>query len=102
VTVSNLFVTQNVSTLNVTTELDVGNNMIVYGNLIVFGNTSLTGLTGAQVTLSSDRASINTANITTLVGQANTEIYTYIDNTLGATANANLAKAFLAYSIIFG
>jgi hypothetical protein len=102
VTVSNLFVSRNVDTLNVTNELDVGNNMIVYGNLTVFGNTSLTGLTGGEVTLTSDEATINTANIGTLIGQANTEIYTYIDNTLGATANANLAKAFLAYSIIFG
>jgi hypothetical protein len=102
VTVSNLFVTQNVQSLNVTTELDVGNNMIVYGNLTVFGNTSLVGLTGGQVTLSSDAASINTANIEILIGQANTEIYNYIDSTLGSTANANLAVGFLAYSLIFG
>ncbi len=102
VTVSNLFVTQNVQSLNVTTELDVGNNMIVYGNLTVFGNTSLVGLAGGQVTLSSDEANINTANIGILIGQANTEIYNYIDTTLGATANANLAVGFLAYSLIFG
>ena len=102
VTVSNLFVTQNIQTLNVTSELDVGNNMIVYGNLTVFGNTSLIGLTGGQVTLSSDKAFINTANIEILIGQANTEIYNYIDSTLGETANANLAVSFLAYSLIFG
>lgn len=102
VTVLNLSVTENVMSLNITSELNVGNNLTVYGNLNVFGNTTLTGLAGGQVTLTSDEAIINTANIGVLIGQANTEIYTYIDDTLGATANANLAVSFLAYSLIFG
>jgi len=102
VTVGNLTVTQNVQSLNVTSELDVGNNMFVYGNLTVYGNTTLVGLSGGQVTLTTDEAVLNTANIDILIGQANTEIYTYINDTLGATANANLAVGFLAYSLIFG
>jgi hypothetical protein len=102
VNVSNLFVTQNTDTLNVTNTLDVGDDLRVYGNLTVFGTTILTGLTAGNVSLTSNLANINIANVNTLIGQANTEIYTYIDNTLGATANANIAKAFLAYSIIFG
>ena len=102
VTVSNLFVTQNTDTLNVTNTLDVGDDLRVYGNLTVSGTTILTGLTAGNVSLTSNLANINIANVNTFIGQANTEIYTYIDNTLGATANANLAKAFLAYSIIFG
>jgi hypothetical protein len=102
VTVSNLFVTENVESLNVTTILDVGEELQVYGNLTVFGSTILSGLTSGNVSFTSNTANINIANVNTLIGQANTEIYTYIDNTLGATANANIAKAFLAYSIIFG
>ena len=102
VTVSNLFVSENVETLNVTTTLKVGEDLQVFGNLTVFGSTILTGLTSGDVSFSSNTANINIANVNTFIGQANTEIYTYIDNTLSATANANLAKAFLAYSIIFG
>jgi cytoskeletal protein CcmA (bactofilin family) len=102
VTVANLFVTQNVERLNVTTELDVGTDMLIFGNLVVFGSTTLSGLSSGNVSLTADFATINIANVNSLIGQANTEIYTYIDNTLGATANANLAVAFLAYSIIFG
>ena len=102
VTISNLFVTENVNSLNVTSILDVGQELQVYGNLTVFGTTILTGLTSGNVSFSSNNANINIANVNTLVGLANTEIYTYIDNTLGATANANIAKAFLAYSFIFG
>lgn len=102
VTVSNLVVTENVDSLNVTTILDVGEDLQVYGNLTVFGSTILTGLTSGDVSFSSNTANINIANVNSLVGIANTEIYTYIDDTLGATTEANIAKAFLAYSIIFG
>jgi hypothetical protein len=102
VTVSNLFVTENVETLNVTTILDVGQELQVYGNLTVFGSTILSGLTSGDVSFTSNTANINIANVNTLIGQANTQIYDLIDNTLSATANANLAVAFLAYSIIFG
>jgi predicted acyltransferase (DUF342 family) len=101
-TVTNLNVTGNAQQVNVTTSLEVGEELQVYGNLTVFGSTILSGLTSGNVSFTSNTANINIANVNTLIGQANTEIYTYIDNTLSATANANIAKAFLAYSIIFG
>jgi hypothetical protein len=102
VSVSNLFVTGNTEDLNVTSTLEVGEELVVYGNLTVFGSTILTGLTSGNVSLSANSANINIANVNTLVGLANTQIYNAIDTTLAATTTDNVAKAFVAYSIIFG
>jgi hypothetical protein len=95
VQVLNLNLTGNIQTANVTTKLEVGTDATIYGNLNVFGNTTLGNITATV-------ANIQTANVVSLVGQANTEIYTLINDTLGATANANLAVEFLAFSLIFG
>ena len=102
VTVSNLFVTGNTDKLNVTSTLEVGEELIVYGNLTVVGSTILTGLTSGNVSLVANAANINIANVNTLVGLANTQIYDAINTTLAATADANIAKQFAAYYMIFG
>lgn len=95
VTIQSLQVTQNVSLLNTTNELYVGTNATIYGNLNVSGNTGLTNVTV-------DYANIETANVYSLVGSANTQIYDTIDATTAATTVASNIGAFTAYVLALG
>ena len=98
-TVENLIVTDNIvfpplTTLTLTT-LNVTNNVTVTGNLGVSGNSTLNNVT-------IDYLNISTANVTSLVGSANTQIYNYIDATLNTTSANGLAESYLAFAIALG
>ena len=94
-TVSNLEVTNNVifsqsGTVTFNT-LDVTNN-VTTSNLTVTGNTTLNNVSITLGTFSS-------ANITTFVGAANTDIYAYIEATANSTSAQLLAEDYIAVAI---
>lgn len=93
VEVSSLTINDNVSTLNTTNNFYVGADAKIYGNLNVSQTTTL-----QNVTL----INLQTANITNLIGSANTQIYNTIDATTAAvTVAANIA-AFTGFIIALG
>jgi hypothetical protein len=94
-TANNLVVTQNIATINVTSELFVGTDANVYGNLTVGGNTNF-----GNVSITT--ANITTANVTSLIGTANTEIYNYIEATANSANAELLAAEYLAIAVALG
>jgi len=93
-----LNLTGNANTINVTSNVYVGQDLFVYGNVIVSGNITLDaiGFNDLEVAGSANIGQIliaNTANITNLVGAANTAIYNLIN---GADNQA------LAFAIALG
>jgi predicted acyltransferase (DUF342 family) len=111
---NNILISSNISTLNVTSNVTVGGDAFISGNLTVSGNITLDtigfddlmvngsatiantlSVTG-NTTLSNSTityGNFSTANISSLVGTANTAIYTRIE---AAEASA------LAFSIALG
>jgi hypothetical protein len=90
--------TGNANTINVTSNVFVGRDLFVYGNVVVSGNITLDaiGFDDLEVSGSANIGQIliaNTANITNLVGAANTAIYNLIN---GADNQA------LAFAIALG
>jgi hypothetical protein len=98
--VKNLVVTENVETLNVSSELFVGSDAVINGNLLSFlcceSGLNLTG------DLSLDLAFIDTATVTTLIGTANTNIYNNIFATNAYTSVQNTLAEFASLSCILG
>lgn len=93
VDVQNLQVNQNVSLLNVTNNLFVGTDATIYGNLNVIGESTLANVLNIN---------INTANITTLIGSAETQIYNTINaSTAAVTVAANIAT-FTGFILALG
>jgi hypothetical protein len=93
-----LNLTGNANTINVTSNVYVGQDLFVYGNVTVSGNITLDaiGFDDLEVSGSANIGQIltaNTANITNLVGAANTAIYNLIN---GADNQA------LAFAIALG
>jgi hypothetical protein len=98
-----LNLTGNTGTINVTSNVYVGKDLFVYGNVNVSGNITLdaigfddlevAGSANIGQTLRANVANITTANITTLVGTANTAIYAQLS---GADGRA------LAFAIALG
>jgi hypothetical protein len=93
-----LNLTGNANTINVTSNVYVGKDLFVYGNVTVSGNITLDaiGFDDLEVSGSANIGQIltaNTANITNLVGAANTAIYNLIN---GADGQA------LAFAIALG
>jgi hypothetical protein len=93
-----LNLTGNANTINVTSNVYVGKDLFVYGNVVVSGNITLDaiGFDDLEVSGSANIGQIliaNTANITNLVGAANTAIYNLIN---GADNQA------LAFAIALG
>jgi len=99
-TLTNLTVTDNVVFPALTTlTLDTANitsNAVVSGTLYVTGNATFTTNT------ITDYGNFETANITNLVGAANTEIYTYIENTANSANAELLASEYLAIAVALG
>jgi len=93
VTTDTIVITGNAATLNVTANAFIGQDAYVYGNLIVSGITNISNI-----------ASINiaSANITTLIGAANNDIYAYINATANSASAAALAEDYLALAIALG
>lgn len=98
-----LNLTGNAGTINVSSNVYVGQDLFVYGNVTVSGNLTLdeigfddldvAGSANIRQTLTANVANITSANITTLTGAANTAIYSLIG---GADAQA------LAFAIALG
>jgi len=101
------FIGSNVTSLRVTTTAAVGTDLKVYGDVTISGNLTLdaVGPNDVQIagsiniantlnatTIGANTAFFDTANVTSLVGSANTAIY--------STINSADDRA-LAYSIIF-
>lgn len=101
------FVGSNVTSLRVTSSLDVGTDLKVYGDVTVSGNLTLDAIgpndltvagsvnvanTLNVTTIGANTAFLATANVSTLAGPANTAVY--------STINSADDRA-LAYSIIF-
>lgn len=84
------FVGSNITSLRVTTTANIGGDLQVYGNVAISGNVSITTLN--VVSIIANTALLTTANVTSLVGSANTALY--------STINSADDRA-LAYSIIF-
>jgi hypothetical protein len=98
--VSNLVVTENVDTLNVTSELFVGSDAVVNGNLLSF-LCCQNGLTlSGDLTL--NLAIIDTATVTTLIGEANTNIYNNIFASNAYTSVQKTLAEFASLSCILG
>jgi hypothetical protein len=113
-TISNLIVTQNLQTLNVTSSANIGGDLRVSGNVIVTGNLTLDSIgfddldvagsvtVGTKIT--APLAVIANANVESFVGTANTGIWQAIDNlntsinNVGGSGN----ETALAYAIALG
>jgi len=83
-TLSNVIVSSNISTVNVTSTLAVGTNANVYGTLYVAGDATF----GGNVTL--DSVGFDDLNVT---GNASITLNQTIGGTLGVTGNATFANA---------
>jgi hypothetical protein len=98
--VPNLFITENVETFNVSSELFIGSDAVISGNLLSFlcceSGLNLTG------DLSLDLAFIDTATVTTLIGTANTNIYNNIFASNAYTSVQNTLAEFASLSCILG
>lgn len=98
--VPNLIVTQNVESLNVTSALFVGTNATIHGNLFAFlccqNGLTLTG------DLTANLAVIDIANINTLIGTANTNIYNNIFASNAYTSVQSTLAEFASLSCILG
>lgn len=100
---NSLNLTGNAGTMNVSSNVYVGQDLFVYGNVTVSGNITLdaigfddlevAGSANIGQTLTANNANLTSANITTLVGAANTAIYNLIS---GADNQA------LAFAIALG
>lgn len=93
VEVTDLTINENVSVLNVTNDVYVGADATIYNNLYVSGTTTL-----ENVIL----INIQTANITNLIGSANTQIYNTIDATTAAVTVASNIGAFTGFILALG
>jgi cytoskeletal protein CcmA (bactofilin family) len=97
-TIPNLEVTNSVifsqSGVVTFTSLDVTNN-VTTSNLTVSQNSTLNNVTLTLGTFSS-------ANITTFVGAANTDIYNYIEATANSTSAQLLAQDYIAIAVALG
>ena len=101
------FIGSNVTSLRVTTSADIGTDLKVYGDVTISGNLTLDAVgpndlivagsvnvanTLNVTTLGANTAFFDTANVSSLIGSANTAVY--------STINSADDRA-LAYSIIF-
>jgi len=79
---SGLILTGNAASVNVTSNLAVGGDAFIYGNLTISGNVTLDSLGFDDLSVSgsinSSNLNTSTGNITLLVGDANTAIYSNI------------------------
>lgn len=86
-------VTGNLNTVNVTSNLYVGQDTYIYGNLIISGNVTLDSLGFDDLSVAGSVNSTNlntsTANITLLTGTSNTAIY----STITAAIDSSIAFA---------
>lgn len=96
ITTNNLVVSQNIEQVNVTSELYVGTDATIYGTLnYISGNTTLNNV-------SVQYGNFETANVTTLVGAANTQIYSFIEATANSVSAEALAADYLALAVALG
>jgi len=93
VDVQNLEVTENIVTLNVTNNLFVGEDATIYGNLNVINFASLGTVNSINIA---------TANIQSLIGSANTQIYNTIDATTAAVTVAANVGIFTGFILALG
>jgi hypothetical protein len=98
--VPNLVITQNISFVNETADLFVGTDVEVYGDLIgqLFDENGVTVSGELRV----DIANIDEANIFTLIGTANTNIYNNIFASNAYTSVQNTLAEFASLSCILG
>ena len=93
VDVQSLEVTENIVTLNVTNNLFVGEDATIYGNLNVINFASLGTVNSINIA---------TANIQSLIGSANTQIYNTIDATTAAVTVAANVGIFTGFILALG
>lgn len=90
---SNLALSGNIATSNVTSNLYVGGDAFLYGNLTISGNVTLDSLGFDDLSVAGSVNSTNlnttTANITLLTGTSNTAIY----STITAAIDSSIAFA---------
>lgn len=98
--VPNLVISQNVESLNETSEVFVGSDATVHGNLLAFlccqNGLTLTG------DLTANLAIIDIATINTFIGTANTNIYNNIFASNAYTSVQNTLAEFASLSCILG
>ena len=92
-------VSQNIVSIN-TSSVDVGTDAYVYGQLNVDGNFLPNNDSTLSITI--DYLNSSNANITTLIGTANTNIYDAIDNSQVAANVANELAAYTAFVLALG
>lgn len=90
-----LILSSNISNLNITSDLYVGNDLQTYGNLNITGNSVLNNV---EVNYSN----FETANIYSLLGNANTQIYNTIASTTAAVTVAANISSFTAFVLALG
>jgi len=98
VNVNNAIQTGNLSVANITNELKVGTDANIYGNLTVVGDYSF----GDYDFPPGSDLNIETANVTSLIGEANTQIYNTIANSTAAVTVASNTEAFIGFVVALG
>jgi hypothetical protein len=98
VSVQNLSVTGNTNDLNITNNLEVGTDANIYGNLTVSNDFSISNLE----IFGGNYLNIENANITNLIGAANTNIYNTIDASTAAVTVAANISAFTGFVLALG
>lgn len=92
---SGMTIPGNVAVANITSNLYVGGDSFIYGNLTISGNVTLDSLGFDDLSVAGSVNSTNlntsTANITQLVGSANTAIYSTIDGAIGQAIAFSIA-----------
>ena len=98
VTANTVIVSANIKTANITNELKVGTDANIYGNLTVVGDYSF----GDYDFPPGSDLNIETANVTSLIGEANTQIYNTIANSTAAVTVASNTAAFIGFVLALG
>ena len=93
VNAGSVILTQNVATLNTTSNLYVGVDATVYGNIIVDGDSSFGSIPSIN---------IGSANVTILTGDAVEQIYETINASTAAVTVASNISSFIAFAIGLG
>lgn len=95
-TTNNLVVSSNLDTVNISSNLYVAEDVYVYNNLIVSDTSTVDTINSSVL------AVISTANITSLIGDANTQIYNYIEAVANGASAQALAADYLSLAIALG
>ena len=98
VTTDTLVISANIKEINLTSTLNVGTDANIYGNLTVVGDYSF----GDYDFPPGSDLNIETANVTNLIGEANTQIYNTIANSTAAVTVAANVSAFVGFVLALG